>query len=43
MNTGISYCDADVDEDDYYRLASRKTRECPYYNYYDEYKIARRQ
>ena len=36
-------CDAEVDEDDYYRLLTGSFKRCPYYRYGDEYKVVRKQ
>ena len=37
------YCDAALDEDDMARLLSPTRQKCPYFDFYDEYKIVRRQ
>lgn len=37
------YCDAALDEDDVAKLLSFKGHRCPYFDFYDEYKIVRRQ
>lgn len=37
------YCDVSLDEDEYYRFVSSGFRECPYYQFGDEYKIVRHQ
>ena len=37
------FCQANMDEDDYGRLLASKTKECPYFNFYDEYSIVRKQ
>lgn len=38
------FCDIDVDEDEYARLAiGKKTKECPYYRSNDEYLTVRHQ
>ena len=38
-----SYCEADMDEDDYVRLASGNTPSCRFYRDGDEYKVVRHQ
>lgn len=37
------YCDVNLDEDEMMRFLSNQTRQCPYYNRYDEYGIVRKQ
>ncbi|MBO4692947.1 MAG: hypothetical protein J5659_00935 [Clostridia bacterium] len=37
------YCNAPLDEDDVARLISTKSYKCPYFDFYDEYKIVRKQ
>ena len=37
------YCDAALDEDDVARMMSQSGYKCPYFDYYDEYKIVRKQ
>ncbi len=37
------YCSANVDEDDLYRFYESGSRECPFYDPYDEYGIVRKQ
>lgn len=37
------YCGVNMDEDDYGRFVSSNKRECPYFNFYDEYSIVRKQ
>ena len=37
------YCEARLDEDDMYRFVSGQTGACPYFNFYDEYSIVRKQ
>ncbi len=37
------YCNMDLDEDEMARFLSFGTKDCPYYNYYDEYSIVRKQ
>ncbi len=36
-------CDADLDEDEMARFITRKTESCPYFGFYDEYSIVRKQ
>ena len=36
-------CMVNMDEDDYYRLMSGNSKECPYYQDNDEYKVVRHQ
>ncbi len=42
-DTDQYYCDMTLDEDEYARLATKDTKECPYYNHYDEYEVVRHQ
>ena len=37
------YCDINLDEDEMARFMSQNVRDCNYFNYYDEYKIVRKQ
>ncbi len=37
------YCNAPLDEDDVARLMSTRSYKCPYFDFYDEYKIVRKQ
>ena len=37
------YCGVNMDEDDYGRFVSSNNKECPYFNFYDEYSIVRKQ
>lgn len=37
------YCDMTLDEDDYARMANKDTKDCPYYNRYDEYEVVKHQ
>ena len=37
------YCDIDVDEDEMSRFLTSQTLDCPYYSFYDEYGIVRKQ
>lgn len=36
-------CEANLDEDDMHRFLASNTKECPYFNFYDEYSIVRKQ
>jgi len=36
-------CVLDLDEDELARLASARTSSCPYYRFYDEYKLVQKQ
>ena len=36
-------CSMSLDEDEMYNFLSGKTRECPYFQLYDEYKVVRKQ
>lgn len=36
-------CDAALDEDEMARFITKTTKECPYFNFYDEYSIVRKQ
>ena len=42
-NADCYYCSADLDEDDMMRFLSLNTGSCPYFNFYDEYSIVRKQ
>ena len=37
------FCSADLDEDEMGRFLTYKKFECPYFNFYDEYSIVRKQ
>lgn len=37
------YCEIDLDEDEMQCFLSSQTYNCPYYDFYDEYKIVRKQ
>lgn len=37
------FCDAPLDEDDVARLIVSSSYKCPYFDFYDEYKIVRKQ
>lgn len=39
----IMYCDMELDEDEMRRFLTSQTYNCPYYDFYDEYKIVRKQ
>ena len=39
----IMYCDMELDEDEMQRFLTSQTYNCPYYDFYDEYKIVRKQ
>ena len=41
--TGEEFCALDLDEDEWVRLLSGHTNSCPYYRFYDEYKMVRKQ
>ena len=36
-------CTINLDEDEYVRFSQSKGKQCPYYKYYDEYKLVRKQ
>ena len=36
-------CDINLDEDEMMRFLSQQNFNCPYFNFYDEYKIVRKQ
>ena len=36
-------CDISLDEDEMVRFITGNTKNCPYYDFYDEYKIVRKQ
>ena len=36
-------CKLDLDEDEYLNFITCKTKNCPYYKYYDEYKSVQKQ
>ena len=36
-------CEVNLDEDEYLKFLQGANFNCPYYNYYDEYKIVRKQ
>lgn len=37
------FCDVSLDEDEMARFMYGNTKGCPYYDFYDEYKIVRKQ
>ncbi len=37
------FCNVNLDEDEMYRFLSGSTKACPYFDFYDEYKIVRKQ
>ena len=37
------FCSAPLDEDDVSRLLGQRSYKCPYFDFYDEYKIVRKQ
>lgn len=37
------FCDMSLDEDEMARFLTSSTYNCPYYDFYDEYKIVRKQ
>ena len=41
--TGAEGCTVDVDEDEAFRERSDPRAACPYYRFYDEYKLVRKQ
>ena len=41
--SGAEGCTVDVDEDEAFRERSDPRAACPYYRYYDEYKLVRKQ
>lgn len=36
-------CDINLDEDEMMRFLSHQSFECPYFNFYDEYKLVQKQ
>lgn len=40
---GENFCEAALDEDDVARMISFKGSKCPYFDFYDEYRIVRKQ
>lgn len=41
--TDAYYCSASLDEDEMFRFLTKQTKECPYFSFYDEYSIVRKQ
>ena len=41
--SGLMICDAELDEDEMGRFLLSRTASCPYYRYFDEYKIVQKQ
>ena len=41
--SGCSECRVDLDEDEMLRFLSDTFADCPYYEFYDEYKLVRKQ
>lgn len=41
--TDTYYCDVSLDEDERGRFLTGNTKNCPYFDFYDEYKIVRKQ
>ena len=41
--TDTFFCDCQLDEDEMGRFLLAQTANCPYYDFYDEYKIVRKQ
>lgn len=41
--SGEYYCDMNLDEDEMARFLTFSNYNCPYYDFYDEYKIVRKQ
>ena len=41
--TGELICEADLDEDEFYKLLTDKDKRCRFYKNYDEYKTVRKQ
>ncbi len=37
------YCEVSLDEDEMARFITGNTKQCPYFDFYDEYKIVRKQ
>lgn len=37
------FCDCSLDEDEMFRFLTGSNFNCPYYDFYDEYKIVRKQ
>ncbi len=41
--SGSYFCDRDLDEDEMYKFLTLSSFNCPYFDFYDEYKIVRKQ
>lgn len=41
--TETYFCDVSLDEDEMGRFLTGNTKNCPYFDFYDEYKIVRKQ
>lgn len=41
--SGSMYCEMNLDEDEMQRFLTYQTFNCPYYDFYDEYAIVRKQ
>lgn len=41
--SGTYFCDRDLDEDEMFKFLSARSFNCPYFDFYDEYKIVRKQ
>ena len=41
--TGMYVCSMSLDEDEMYNFLRGRTSDCPYYKYYDEYSLVRKQ
>lgn len=41
--SGIMYCEVNLDEDEMQRFLTSQTYNCPYYSFYDEYQIVKKQ
>ena len=37
------YCESRLDEDEMHKFLTSRTENCPYFNFYDEYSIVRKQ
>ncbi|MBO4241860.1 MAG: hypothetical protein IKT14_08425 [Clostridiales bacterium] len=37
------YCDANIDEDEFERLQTRRNKDCPFFRPYDEYQVVKHQ
>lgn len=43
FDDGEYYCNVSLDEDEMARYMQGNTSDCPYFKFYDEYKMVRRQ